>query len=179
MTARISSIPGKTRAHRARLQWRILLKSQFDRLCEALQRFFFGLTLAICSRNLGTVCNEPRTILLDDCCKFVCHGVPCCSDSLSQRTEERTVRGCPFNGPTTALAVLHAGSVRHLQEVRLADLLQEDRRRRARRVRGGEVPAAGGSSTSDSESRSPMRPGTPVTAEQSAVAACPCLPWPQ
>src|SRR5436190_7952012 len=90
MTARISSIPGKTRAHRARLQWRILLKSQFDRLCEALQRFFFGLTLAICARNLGTVCNEPRTILLDDCCKFVCHGVPCCSDSLSQREEERT-----------------------------------------------------------------------------------------
>ena len=50
---------------------------------------------------------------------------------------------CPFKGPTTAVAVLRAGSVRHLQEARLADLLQEDRRRRARRGRRGGVPAAG------------------------------------
>src|SRR5207247_9927756 len=104
MTARISSIPGKTRAHRARLQWRILLKSQFGRLCEALQRFFFGLTLAICSRNRWTLCNEPRTILLDDCCKFVCHGVPCCSDCLCSRPEQSTVLGCPFSGPTTVFS---------------------------------------------------------------------------
>jgi len=61
---------------------------------------------------------------------------------LSAKRNARAL-ACPFNGSTTAVAVLRAGSVRHLQEARLADLLQEDRRRRARRVRGGGVPAAG------------------------------------
>lgn len=50
-----------------------VFEDKLDRLTQALPRFFFGLSLAICTRNLGPVRDEPRAVFIYDRCKFVCH----------------------------------------------------------------------------------------------------------
>ena len=50
-----------------------VFEDKSDRLGQVLPRFFFRLPLPICTRDLGTVGNEPGAVLLNDRCKFVCH----------------------------------------------------------------------------------------------------------
>ena len=92
-----------------------IIQNEFDRFTQTRAGFVFGFSLAICSRNLWAIGNEPMTILLNDCRKFVCHDLPFFIPvSLTQDIEKHTCGG-PANLYWTCRTVAkRRGSVRCL-----------------------------------------------------------------
>src|SRR6185436_12688642 len=71
-----------------------IFQNEFDRFTQTHAGFVFGFSLAIRSRNLRAIGNEPMTILLNDCREFVCHDLPLFIPvSLTQEMEKQTCGG--------------------------------------------------------------------------------------